>query len=225
VKRLLFYLTLVLVLILGACAQPPQPTDPETPDDLSATAFGGTGLTGLYFNNMDFTGTTATRVDTTISKAWTGTGSPISGIAGTTYSIRWTGQVVPSYSEEYTFYLTHTDGARLMVNGQVLVNNWKDQAQVVDSGKVTLQAGVKYDIRLEYYRNATNPGQIKMEWQSARRARQIVPADNLFPTGSNAQVVIGILKQNTKFSSLGVTLDEAKGVSLPRRIEKGRKNC
>jgi PA14 domain len=212
VKRLLFYLTLVLVLILGACAQPPQPTDPETPDDLSATAFGGTGLTGLYFNNMDFTGTTATRVDTSISKAWTGTGSPISGIAGTTYSIRWTGQVVPSYSEEYTFYLTHTDGARLMVNGQVLVNNWKDQAQVVDSGKVTLQAGVKYDIRLEYYRNATNPGQIKMEWQSARRARQVVPKDNLFPTGSNLQAALSALQNQPALSASNISLTTTAAV-------------
>ena len=32
-------------------------------------------------------------------------------------------------------------------------------------GTVVLQANTKYDIRLEYYRNATNPGTIKLEWQ------------------------------------------------------------
>jgi PA14 domain len=211
VRRLLFYLTLVLVLILGACAQPPQPIEPENPGDLSATAFGGTGLTGVYFDNIDFTGTQKTRVDATINRV-ASTAAPITGIATTSYSIRWTGQVVPAFSEEYTFYLTHTDGARLMVNGQVLVNNWKDQAQVVDSGKVTLQAGVKYDIRLEYYRNATNPGLVKLEWQSVRRTRQVVPADNLFATGSNLESALTILRQEPKFIALAVTLNNASTV-------------
>jgi hypothetical protein len=209
-KKLSLGVVFFVLLILAACAQPPQPTEPENPDDLSATAFGGTGLTGLYFNNMDFTGTVATRVDTTINKSWTG--NPITGIAGTTYSIRWTGQIVPAFSEEYTFYLSHTDGARLMVNGQVLVNNWKDQAQIVDSGKVTLQAGVKYDIRLEYYRNATNPSLVKLEWQSARRARQVVPQDNLFSTGSNLQTAMSALQQEPKFVALGVSINSVSAI-------------
>lgn len=202
----------ILSAILLACSQPasvaPDSTDfPQDNTPIDGQALGGTGLTGTYFDNMDLTGTTRTRVDGTINRNF-GTSAPISGIAATIYSIRWTGQIVPQYSQEYTFYVTHTDGARLMVNGLVLVNNWKDQAQVTDSGKVTLQAGMRYDIRLEFYRNTTNPGFIRLEWQSSSRIRQVVPKDRLFATGSNTQVTLEILRQNNAFRQTGATLDD-----------------
>jgi PA14 domain len=204
-KRWSYPFIFFTLLALAACFQAPQPTEPENPDDLSATAFGGTGLTGVYFDNMDFTGTQKTEVNTYFNKAWPD--SPTPGIASTTYSIRWTGQIVPAYTEEYTFYYIHTDGGRLMINGQVIINNWKDQARLADSGKIILKAGVKYDIRLEYYRNATNPAVMRLDWQSARQARQIVPMDSLFPTGSNLQTAINTIQANPKFQALGVTLN------------------
>ena len=40
-----------------------------------ATGGTGTGLSATYYNNIDFTGTTVTRVDPTVDFAW-GTGSP-----------------------------------------------------------------------------------------------------------------------------------------------------
>jgi PA14 domain len=205
-KKLSLGVVFIVLLILAACAQPPRP-DPSNSEQVDTSALGGTGLTGIYFNNMDFTGTQKTRVDTIINKTWTG--NPIVGIAGTTYSIRWTGQVVPAFSEEYTFYLTHTDGARLAVNGIPVINNWKDHAQTTDSGKITLRAGVKYDIRLEYYRNATNPSLVKLEWQSIKRTRQLVPKDRLFATGSNAQIALTALKADTRFTALSITLNDA----------------
>ncbi|MGL4610304.1 MAG: PA14 domain-containing protein [Trueperaceae bacterium] len=187
-------LALLLLVLLAACAQPPQ----QTEETMGSSVVGGTGLAGEYFDNIDFTGTMEIRTDATIDFA-ASTTDPISGIAATTYSIRWTGQVVPEYGEEYTFYLTHTDGARLMVNGQVLVDNWNDQSQITDSGTVTLQAGVRYDIRIESYRNATNAGMIKLEWQSTTRIREIVPKDRLFPTGSNANDALTLAKTATNF--------------------------
>ncbi len=75
-----------------------------------------------------------------------------------------------------------------MVNGQVLVNNWTDHTSTMNSGTVTLQANTKYDIRLEYYRNATNSSVVKLEWQSASRARQVVPTGNLFPTNLDGEL-------------------------------------
>ena len=52
-----------------------------------------TGLSGAYFDNMDFTGTKFTRIDPTINFNW-GTGSPMSGIAPDSFSVRWSGQVL-----------------------------------------------------------------------------------------------------------------------------------
>ena len=41
---------------------------------------------------------------------------PVSGLGNANYTVRWTGQVVPLYSETYTFFVTANTGARLWVN-------------------------------------------------------------------------------------------------------------
>ena len=51
----------------------------------------------------------------------------------------------------YTFTTTSDDGVRLYVNGQLLVDNWTDHAATQNSGTLSLVAGQKYDIRLEFY--------------------------------------------------------------------------
>ncbi len=200
-----FLLGIITLTALVACGQTttPDQTDPSQ-DDPRATATNG--LTGVYYDNIDFTGTSKTQVDATINKAWA-KNTPITGIAASTYSVRWTGQIMPAFSETYTFYVTSSDGARLMVNGQVLVNNWTDHTSTVNSGTVTLQANTKYDIRLEYYRNATNSSVVKLEWQSTSRARQVVPTGNLFPTGYSVPDVIAILQANTTFKATSLVLN------------------
>ncbi len=189
---------LTLLFLFSACTQTPTPNNDqnnpieisdEEGNNLTAQAVPTNGLKGDYYNNIDFTGTLKTRYDANVNRNW-GTAAPISGIANTTYSVRWTGQILPQYSQEYTFFVTSSGGARLMVNGQALVNNWTDHTSKVDSGKVTLQANVKYDIRLEFFRNTSNPAMIKLEWQSASRTKQVVPQARLYPTGSNAAKAI-----------------------------------
>src|SRR2546427_9392707 len=51
------------------------------------------GLTGVYYDNQDFTGTKFTRIDPTINFNW-GYGAPMSGIAPDSFSVRWSGQVL-----------------------------------------------------------------------------------------------------------------------------------
>ncbi|MBA3867574.1 MAG: hypothetical protein H0X30_00315 [Anaerolineae bacterium] len=74
-----------------------------------------------------------------------------------------------------------------MVNGQQLFNNWNNVTSAVfDSGTITLAAGVKYDITLEYYENTSNAS-VKLEWQSASQTRQVVPSTQLYgPAGQLA---------------------------------------
>ncbi len=49
-----------------------------------------------------------------------GTGTPdASLIAADSYSVRWSGQVQPQFSEEYTFTVIADDGATLRINGEV----------------------------------------------------------------------------------------------------------
>jgi hypothetical protein len=71
---------------------------------------------------------------------------------------------------------------------------------------VSLQAGTKYDIRLEYARNSVQPALLKLEWQSARRTKQVVPNAALFSSGSNAQNTINNILKVENFAKLNLTL-------------------
>jgi PA14 domain len=213
--------TLLLAFFVG-CVQPPTPPNSgievsdENNNTVTTQAIPTNGLKGDYYDNLDFTGTMKTRYDATINKNFASS-APITGIQPTTYSVRWTGQIMPAFSQTYTFFVTSSDGARLMVNGQMLVNDWKDGSSRVRSGTVALQANTKYDIRLEYYRNAANPGSIKLEWQSSSRSRQVVPQASLFTTGSNLQAAITVIASNNSFKALGSSLDATKSSAILAR--------
>jgi hypothetical protein len=136
------------------------------------------GLTGEYFDNIDFTGTKTTRMEAVVDFAW-GNHSP-PGIGGDTFSALWRGQVKPKYSETYTFYTTSDDGVRLWVNGQKVIDNWTDHAPTVNSGQIALTAGQLHDVRMEYYENGGG-AQAKLEWSSGSEPRWLVPQTRLYP--------------------------------------------
>jgi len=144
-----------------------------------ATAGTGTGLTGDYYDNMDFTAFVLTRTDATVNFDW-GSGSPDPTIGADTFSVSWSGQVQPLYSETYTFYTTSDDGVRLWVNGQLIIDNWTDHASTENSGTIALTAGTKYNIDMDYYENGGG-AVAKLEWSSTSQARQIVPQTQLYP--------------------------------------------
>ena len=142
----------------------------------------GTGLTGTYFSNMQLANaTTVSRTDTSIDFDW-GTGSPASGIGADNFSVRWTGQVQAQFSETYTFTTLSDDGVRLWVNGQQLIDNWTDHAPIENSGTITLVAGQKYEVKMEFYENGYG-AVAKLSWASPSTAKQIIPMSQLYPSG------------------------------------------
>ncbi|HUW82310.1 MAG TPA: Calx-beta domain-containing protein, partial [Phycisphaerae bacterium] len=140
---------------------------------------GGTGLTGAYYDNIDFTAFALSRVDATVNFNW-GSGSPDPSMGADTFSVRWIGQVQPLYSETYTFYTNTDDGVRLWVDGQLIVDHWVDQGPTEWSGTIALSAGVKYDIEMEYYENGGG-AVAELRWSSASQAKEIIPQGQLYP--------------------------------------------
>lgn len=104
-----------------------------------AAASTGDGLRGEYYDNIDFTNLKLTRIDPTVNFNF-GNGSPNTAIGADTFSIRWTGQVEAKYNENYTFSTTTDDGVRLWVNGQQIINNFRNQSATEVSGNITLEA-------------------------------------------------------------------------------------
>ncbi len=157
-------------------------TNLSTPAPAPAPVGTGTGLFGEYFNNIDFSASRLTRTDSTVNFNWGG-GSPASPVGSDTFSVRWTGQVQPRYSETYTFYTTADDGIRLWVDGKQIINNFVDQAPTERSGSITLEAGKKYDIRVEYYENG-GAAVAQLAWSSPSQAKQIIPQSQLYSPAS-----------------------------------------
>jgi O-glycosyl hydrolase len=150
----------------------------------------GTGLRGEYFNNTTLTAPAAlTRTDAQVNFDWA-SGSPATGVTADNFSVRWTGQVEAPVSGAYTFATTSDDGVRLWVNGQQLVNNWTDHPPTTDSGPaITLTAGQKYSITMEYYERGGG-AVARLLWSYPGQAQQAIPQSRLFPatgsTGSKA---------------------------------------
>ena len=137
-------------------------TDPVTPPV--------SGLLGRYYAGTRFDGAPKlSRADATVSFNW-GTGSPGTGVPADQFSVRWTGQVTPAYSQTYTFYARTDDGARLWIDDRLVIDRWTNQAPTEWSGSVALQANRPYSIRLEMYEN-TGGAVSQLSWSSASQPK------------------------------------------------------
>jgi len=97
------------------------------------------------------------------------------------FYVRWTGQIMPRYTQTYTFSTVTDDGVRLWIGDKKLIDRWEEKGMSRDSGTVTLEAGKRYDITMEYYQNQSG-AQARLFWQSPDQPREIVPSSRLFPT-------------------------------------------
>jgi endo-1,4-beta-xylanase len=134
----------------------------------------GSGLLAEYYDNADHNSLKVVRQDASVEFNWS-TGSPAAGVASDTFSVRWTGQVMPQYSQTYTFRVSADDGARLWVNNVAIIANYTASG----SGSIALTAGRKYDIRLEMRENTGNAS-VKLQWSSPSQPLQVIPTNRLF---------------------------------------------
>ena len=113
-----------------------------------------------------------------------GGGSPDPAIGADQFSVRWTGQVQPRFSETYTFYTVTDDGVRLWVNNQLLIDRYFDQGTTEWSGLISLQAGQLYDIRMEFYENGGGAA-AQLLWSSPSVAKELIPTTQLYPPATS----------------------------------------
>jgi hypothetical protein len=151
----------------------------------------GNGLQGEYFSGQLMTFTpppTLVRTDAVVDFDWNGT-PPDPSVSPTTFAVRWTGSVVPQYSETYTFYTTTSDGARLWINGQELINQWNDQPVEQWSGSIALVAQQRYNIEMDYY-DDRDPAQAQLSWSSASTPFEVIPQAQLYPAANPPPTVV-----------------------------------
>lgn len=139
----------------------------------------GTGLWAVYYDGTDLTNVALQRLDAQVNFDW-GNGSPDPSLGTDSFSARWSGCVQPLYSETYTFRSFSDDGDRVHVDGQVVIDDWTIQrGRKGKSGSISLQAGVKYPIEVEFFENSGGAA-MQLYWSSPSQGEQIVPESQLY---------------------------------------------
>jgi beta-glucosidase len=90
------------------------------------------------------------RVDAAIDFNWK-TKLPMPEITSHAFSARWTGSIRPAASGDYVFMTRSDDGSRVLLDGKVVVDNWRDQQAHTESDTIKLEAGKTYQLTVEYY--------------------------------------------------------------------------
>jgi hypothetical protein len=144
----------------------------------------GTGLRGDYFDGSmlelgDTGALDASHPAEAVDFDW-GTGRPDPVVDNDWFSVRWSGQVMPLYSETYTFRTLSDEGVRLWVDGKLIIDHWLTQTATSRTGTIALSAYRRYDIKLEYFEQ-TGSAVARLYWSSPSQASEIVRKACLFP--------------------------------------------
>ena len=116
---------------------------------------------GEYYDNGTLSGSPEfVRADAAIDFDW-GDGAPDERLGRDDFSVRWTGDV-PLRAGRTRFTVVTDDGARLWVDGRLLIDAWREQSATTYVESIDL-AGGSVPIRLEYFERAGR-ARIYLDW-------------------------------------------------------------
>lgn len=109
---------------------------------------------GQYFNNVALSGAPSyVRDDSEINFQW-GMGSPGAPLPPDNFSVRWdTRKQFPGGTHQFS--ITSDDGARVWVDGTLLIDAWYDRPPTTSSATRSLAPG-PHEVRVEYYERGGN---------------------------------------------------------------------
>jgi O-antigen/teichoic acid export membrane protein len=179
--RLLTHLTLFVMCACVLAPNIPNPTPRPTDrafGPATAAAEPSSGLLAQYFNATTTLEArpAITMIVDDVDFDWQN---------ADTFSARFIGSITPSYSENYTFTLTHDNGLRLWVNGQRILEDAVDGPESdTRSSPILLAANQAYPIVVEYYHKATqrHEARLALTWRSASQDQETVPSSHLTPS-------------------------------------------
>jgi beta-glucosidase len=150
------------------------------------------GLRAEYFANATWEGAPAlTRVDPLVDWAWKGQ-NPLTGQIEQSFSVRWSGALVPPVSGTYRLGGRGYSAYALYLDGELLQQFHTVHHAVTQSREVQLEAGRFYSLRLDYQNKGLDP-QMQLLWampgqdhltpalEAARRAEVVVMMLGLSP--------------------------------------------
>lgn len=143
---------------------------PETA--LRTAEHGSAGLTGEYFDNLDFSGKPALiRTDRVVDFDWDHV-APVDSLHADRYAVRWTGEWQPPAAGDYTLVVQvdrcfdcnkQHDPVRLYIDGRRVIDDAGDDTHMQTVLHVT--DARPHALRLEYVHGGQDQG-VRLQWQA-----------------------------------------------------------
>jgi hypothetical protein len=149
----------------------------------------GDGLLGEYYNGASFDNFAFSRIDSIIMfTQWTKdvNASP-TGVHHLitnqdAFSVRWTGYIMPQFTQSHTFMVSSKGGCKLWVNGTLIIDSWTESDTDRISSPISLTTGQTYTITLEHFNNGGYRG-CQLHWNCTGLGRYVnVPQNQLYST-------------------------------------------
>lgn len=176
------------------------------------------GFRAEYFKNIRFEGEPVVKQkEQKINNSWAG-GTELEGMPKDYFSVKWYSTMCSEETAEYEFSLGGDDGYKLFINDKPVIDDWTPGGFRSTNITKTLEAGVNYQIRVEYYQQGGGGGVCFM-W-NRKNENQNKFADYL----NKADLVIACFGHNS--DSEGEASD--RSFSLPevdKKMLAGLSNC
>jgi len=214
-----------LVEALGAALGPGVKVDfapgEITPDGLTpipASALtpppghAGRGLLGEYFAGTERQGTPkVVRVDPSVDFRWD-LAAPAPGLPEDGFSVRWSGKLTAPKSGLYALALRSDDGARLYLDGKLVVDVWGNHPPTLKMTEIELVAGRQYDLVVEYFEGIIG-ATVQLLWQATERD----PLRRVVEVARGADVVIAAVGDGMGDETEGL---DRTSLALPGRQDE-----
>jgi beta-glucosidase len=161
------------------------------------------GLTAAYYDNPDFAGRPVMeRVESVVDVIWKDT-TPLTGQWGDSFSVRWSGFLVPPAAGSYQVAVNGFSAYQLYINDELIVSCKDIHHPRVKSKEMELEAGRLYRLRLDYVSQGLDP-QVQLLWayggtdyqtramEAAEKAEVIIAALGLSPNLEGEEMPVNV---------------------------------
>lgn len=137
---------------------------------------------GEYFSNSELTGAPELmRNDAAVNFNWGRSGPAPGVLPADSFAARWT-RSLEFVEGSYRWTLTADDGARLLIDGQVVLDAWQGQTGQEVTAQTRLEAGL-HTVVVELH-NAAGPGEIALSWTTVIAEETATPHATSGPTAA-----------------------------------------
>ena len=115
-------------------------------------ADGQQGMSAKYWNNTEMSGTPCVETHYSAGLNFDNGGNTAfaAGVNLDNFTAQYKGTFIPTENGTVQFNFSHSNGTRLIVNGDTIYNRWKRSRLLYNEKQLKVEAGKKYDIELDY---------------------------------------------------------------------------